>query len=252
MRYAVVIENAGGNFSAYVPDLPGCIATGHTVEEAEHAIKAAIGFHLEGLRKNRSPLPVPTTRVDYVEVAASFDSRPPRQAADGSAVLPDVLTHGLTIVFCGTAAGNESARRRAYYAGPGNAFWPTLFKVGLTPRQLAPEEFRQVLQHGIGLTDMAKNVSGMDRDLTASDFDRDALISKIHRYSPKFLAFTSKASAKAFLEREHVPYGLLEDGLGETRMFVLPSPSGAARGYWDLGHWEELASLAKRSREVTD
>lgn len=109
-----------------------------------------------------------------------------------------------------------------------------------------------MLEHGIGLTDMAKNVSGVDRDLTASDFDREALVSKTLRYSPKFLAFTSKASAKAFLELDHVPYGLLEDSLGKTRMFVLPSPWGAARGYWNSSLWEDLARLAKRSREATD
>lgn len=69
MRYAVVIEDAGGNFSAYVPDLPGCVATGRTVEDAELAIREAIEFHLEGLREDGSPIPIPTSRVDYVEVA---------------------------------------------------------------------------------------------------------------------------------------------------------------------------------------
>jgi predicted RNase H-like HicB family nuclease len=70
MRYAVVIENAGSNFSAYVPDLPGCIATGETVEATEQAIREAILFHLEGLRDDGSPIPPPSSRVEYVEVAA--------------------------------------------------------------------------------------------------------------------------------------------------------------------------------------
>ena len=70
MRYAVVIKHAGGNFSAYVPDLPGCVATGRTVAETEVAIREAIVFHLEGLREDGSPVPPPTSRVDYVEVAA--------------------------------------------------------------------------------------------------------------------------------------------------------------------------------------
>ena len=70
MRYAVVIENAGENFSAYVPDLPGCVATGATVLEAEGAIREAIEFHLDGLRKEGAPIPQPSSRVDYVEVAA--------------------------------------------------------------------------------------------------------------------------------------------------------------------------------------
>ncbi|MGQ0833419.1 MAG: type II toxin-antitoxin system HicB family antitoxin [Gammaproteobacteria bacterium] len=70
MRYAVVIEKAEGNFSAYVPDLPGCVATGSTLEETEAAIREAIEFHLEGLRADGEPIPDPSSRVDYVEVAA--------------------------------------------------------------------------------------------------------------------------------------------------------------------------------------
>jgi predicted RNase H-like HicB family nuclease len=70
MRYAVVIEKAGANFSAYVPDLPGCIATGASVEETEALIREAIEFHLEGLHQDGLPVPSPTSQVDYVEVAA--------------------------------------------------------------------------------------------------------------------------------------------------------------------------------------
>ena len=70
----------------------------------------------------------------------------PMAAADPPDVLPDVLGPGLRIVFCGSAAGAVSARVGAYYAGPGNRFWPTLHRVGLTPRLLAPAEFRTVLR----------------------------------------------------------------------------------------------------------
>jgi predicted RNase H-like HicB family nuclease len=70
MRYAIVIENAGGNYSAYVPDLPGCVATGATIQETEQAIREAIEFHLEGLREDGNPIPPPSSRVVYVEVAA--------------------------------------------------------------------------------------------------------------------------------------------------------------------------------------
>jgi predicted RNase H-like HicB family nuclease len=70
MRYAIVIEAAGDNFSAYVPDLPGCVATGSTVEEAEREIRQAIEFHLEGLRADDLPIPPASSHVDYVEVAA--------------------------------------------------------------------------------------------------------------------------------------------------------------------------------------
>jgi len=70
MRYAIVIEAAEGNYSAYIPDLPGCVATGITPEEAEAHIRDAIEFHLEGLRADNLPIPPASSRVEYVEVAA--------------------------------------------------------------------------------------------------------------------------------------------------------------------------------------
>ena len=70
MRYAIVIERANDNFFTYVPDLPGCVATGATLEETEQAMREAIEFHIEGLREDGAPVPPPTSRVDYVEVAA--------------------------------------------------------------------------------------------------------------------------------------------------------------------------------------
>ncbi|MEK6286315.1 MAG: type II toxin-antitoxin system HicB family antitoxin [Acidobacteriota bacterium] len=70
MRYAIVIEKAENNYGAYVPDLPGCVATGKTIEATEREIREAIKFHLRGLREDGLPIPEPSSRVDYVEVAA--------------------------------------------------------------------------------------------------------------------------------------------------------------------------------------
>ena len=70
MRYAIVIEKAEGNFSAYVPDLPGCVATGATVEEVESQMREAIEFHLNGMREDGIPIPPPASRVEYVDIAA--------------------------------------------------------------------------------------------------------------------------------------------------------------------------------------
>ena len=70
MRYAIVIEKAEGNYSAYVPDLPGCVATGATVAEAEAEIREAIAFHLEGMREDGIAAPVPQSQVEYVEITA--------------------------------------------------------------------------------------------------------------------------------------------------------------------------------------
>ena len=70
MRYAIVVERAEHNYSAYVPDLPGCVATGLTVEETEREIRDAIGFHLEGLIEDGLPVPQPLSIVEYLEIAA--------------------------------------------------------------------------------------------------------------------------------------------------------------------------------------
>ena len=70
MRYAVVIERAGDNFSGYVPDLPGCVATGASVEEAAERLREAIAFHIEGLRSDGIAIAEPTSCVEYIEIAA--------------------------------------------------------------------------------------------------------------------------------------------------------------------------------------
>jgi predicted RNase H-like HicB family nuclease len=70
MRYAIVVEKARANYAAYVPDLPGCVATGATVKETERRIREAIVVHIEGLRADGIPIPKPSSRVDYVEILA--------------------------------------------------------------------------------------------------------------------------------------------------------------------------------------
>lgn len=70
MRFAIVVEKAENNYSAYVPDLPGCVATGQTIEETEHEIREAIGFHIHGLIEDGLPVPQPASIVEYLEVAA--------------------------------------------------------------------------------------------------------------------------------------------------------------------------------------
>ncbi|MBE7417011.1 MAG: type II toxin-antitoxin system HicB family antitoxin [Ideonella sp.] len=70
MRYAIVIERAEGNYSAYVPDLPGCVATGATVAEVETQVREAIAFHVEGMREDGLAIPSPSSQVEYVDVSA--------------------------------------------------------------------------------------------------------------------------------------------------------------------------------------
>ena len=156
------------------------------------------------------------------------------------------------MVFCGSAAGAVSARVGAYYAGPGNRFWPTLAAVGLTPVELPPERFRDLPRHGLGLTDLCQTASGADSELPAGADDPAALDAKIRRYRPRVLAFVGKRPAKAFLHRRQVDTGWqAASPFGETALFVLPSPSGAARGSWDIRPWRELAAHVGRPPQPT-
>lgn len=166
-------------------------------------------------------------------------------ASEKTMILPDVLKPGLKIVFCGTAVGNKSARRKAYYADPNNQFWPVLRRIGLTPRQLLPEEFPKLLDYGIGLTDLVKISSGSDNVFRSEDFDTPGFKEKINKFSPKVLAFNGKKAGAVFLGRQ-VKYGLQAETIGQTKIFVLPSTSGAARGFWDERRWQELASLVQK------
>ena len=162
-------------------------------------------------------------------------------------ILPDMLAPGLRVVFCGTAAGKVSAQKRAYYAGPGNRFWPTLHEIRLTPRRLEPAEFPKVLEFGIGLTDVAKAVSGADSDLPPHGFDAESLRLKVTRFAPEALAFNGKRAANEFFGGS-ASYGRQSEMVGSTVVFVLPSTSGAARRYWDVSYWRKLAEFVLGSR----
>ncbi|MGE0095496.1 MAG: mismatch-specific DNA-glycosylase [Alphaproteobacteria bacterium] len=155
-------------------------------------------------------------------------------------VLPDVLTSSLKIVFCGSAAGRVSALKGAYYAGPGNKFWPTLHAIGLTPRLLAPAEFPLAPSFGFGFTDMTKTASGADADLPSASDDPEAVRRKIARFKPRALAFVGKRPARVFFGHA-VDYGVQAESIGATSIHVLPSPSGLARGAWDVRWWHALA-----------
>lgn len=158
-------------------------------------------------------------------------------------ILPDVLEPGLKIVFCGSAAGRRSAELGAYYAGHGNRFWATLHMVGLTPRLLQPQEFGDLPRYGLGLTDVCKAEFGADAELTRGSEDLEGFRRKIEACRPAVVAFVGKRAAKVFLGRNTVAFGLQPETIGPARLFVLPSPSGAARGFWDLAPWRDLAAL---------
>ena len=103
-------------------------------------------------------------------------------------LVPDVLAPGLDLVFCGTAPSPISFKRRAYYANPGNSFWSTLHRVGLLPERFAPERYPEVLQHGIGLTDLNKTEYGSDHELTPAALDAASVRAKLLAFKPAAVA----------------------------------------------------------------
>ena len=159
-------------------------------------------------------------------------------------LVPDLLAPDLKLVFCGTAPSKASAAARAYYAKPGNRFWPTLHTVGITPRLFAPQEFPELLKLGMGLTDLCKVHSGTDAELPDDAFDVSALKRKLRRFEPRLIAFTSKNAAQAAFGHA-MDYGLQREKLAHVEAFVLCSPSGLATRFFDIAIWKQLSSIVR-------
>ena len=163
-------------------------------------------------------------------------------------VLPDILKPDLQIVFCGTAAGDKSAERKAYYAGRGNLFYLMLATCGFTPSLFEPEQFPDLLNHQIGLTDLAKHTHGMDKDLKSEDYDTVSFEEKILKNQPQIVCFNGKEAAKVFLklkDTKQVSYGIQEKTIGKTKLYVAPSTSFSARKYWDDSYYKQLQTIIK-------
>jgi double-stranded uracil-DNA glycosylase len=155
-------------------------------------------------------------------------------------LVPDLLAPQLKLVFCGTAPSRASVAAAAYYAKPGNRFWPALHAVGITPHRYSPRDYPRLLTLGIGLTDLCKIHSGVDADLPEDAFDLEAFKKKMQHYQPHMIAFTSKNAAQSYLQKA-VAYGEQSEKLGNARLFVLTSPSGLATRFFDIEIWHALA-----------
>jgi TDG/mug DNA glycosylase family protein len=162
-------------------------------------------------------------------------------------VLQDLLDQSLRVVLCGTAASTVSALAGAYYANKQNKFWKILHETQLTPELLQPDQYRELLKHRIGLTDFVKTHSGMDHQLPLSELRERARVRlrmSIERYRPKFLAFTSKAAGQNFLGGKR-DYGEQIEMIADTRIWILPSTSGAANGSWRPEIWHRFAAQVR-------
>jgi TDG/mug DNA glycosylase family protein len=164
-------------------------------------------------------------------------------------ILQDLLRDSLRLVLCGTAVGAASAAAGAYYAHRQNKFWKILCETGLTPERLQPHQYRDLLRHRIGLTDFVKTHSGMDHQIPLSELTEAArarLRASIAKYRPEFLGFTSKTAGQRFLGGTR-DYGEQTKRIAGTRIWILPSTSGAAQGSWRPEIWHQFAETVRAS-----
>jgi TDG/mug DNA glycosylase family protein len=165
--------------------------------------------------------------------------------------LPDYLRPDLTLVFIGINPGFYSAQVGRYYARPGNLFWWALSNSGLVPQAVGPEQDSELLQWGIGLTDVVKRPTHSSGDLTQEEFDAGAkvLSQKIEVNAPRVACFVGLLGATAFLGR-HARPGPLTERIGSTRLFAVPSPSRRNAHYGRegiLGFFRQLAAFVQQS-----
>jgi double-stranded uracil-DNA glycosylase len=169
-------------------------------------------------------------------------------------VLPDLLHPDLDVVFVGTAVATASASRGHYYSGRGNRFWQLLHEAGFTPTLLGPEEDGTLPSLGIGITDLVKDMAqSHDRGL---DFSKTTSVAQhVEAAGPRWVAFNGLTAGRAAARwlGQPKPESLGEQTwrLGETRVFVLPSSSGAnaTMRYDDkLRWWTELAEVVNADR----
>jgi TDG/mug DNA glycosylase family protein len=142
--------------------------------------------------------------------------------------LPDVIAPGLSVLFCGINPGLYTAAVGHHFARPGNRFWPTLFAAGFTPRLFDPSEELELLPLGYGMTNVVERATAGADELTAREMVRGgrALREKVLKFAPRFLAVLGMGAYRIAFGSPKATMGLQDETIGETRVWVLPSPSG--------------------------
>ena len=180
-------------------------------------------------------------------------SRRPRRPTPADLVaardktLPDLIAPGLSILFCGINPGLYSAAVGYHFARPGNRFWPTLHRAGITERLLTPAEGHELLHYGCGITDLVARSSAGAAELTTDELisGRLRLVTKVKQYAPRCLAVLGLgAYQKAFGYRDAV-VGKQSEQIGATVVWVLPNPSGLNAHY-------QPPELARQFRRLRD
>jgi double-stranded uracil-DNA glycosylase len=160
--------------------------------------------------------------------------------------LPDLIAPGLSILFCGINPGLYSAAVGYHFARPGNRFWSTLHRAGITERLLTPAQGRELLQYGCGITDLVARSSASADELTTDELirGRRRLLMKVKRYAPRCLAILGLGAYQKAFGHRHATLGKQLEQIGATVVWVLPNPSGLNAHYQP----PELARQFRRLR----
>ncbi|MER7181597.1 G/U mismatch-specific DNA glycosylase [Streptomyces hyaluromycini] len=143
-------------------------------------------------------------------------------------LVPDVLADGLHVLFCGINPGLMTAATGHHFARPGNRFWPVLHLSGFTPRLLKPAEQGELLSYGLGITNVVARATARADELTAEEYAEGGrrLTAKVTRVRPRWLAVVGVTAYRAAFADHRAQVGPQERMLGDTRVWVLPNPSG--------------------------
>jgi TDG/mug DNA glycosylase family protein len=166
---------------------------------------------------------------------ASAPPRPTQADLDAARArtIPDVIAAGLRVVFAGINPGLYSAATGYHFARPGNRFWPALHRSGFTERVLRPDEQDQLLGLGLGITNIVARATARADELRPEEFLAGARIlhAKITRFQPRWLAVVGVTAYRTAFGRRHATVGPQDETIGETRVWVLPNPSGLNAHY---------------------
>jgi double-stranded uracil-DNA glycosylase len=147
--------------------------------------------------------------------------------------LPDVISPNLKVLFCGINPGLYTAAVGHHFARPGNRFWPALHQSGFTKHQLSPFEERELLQLGIGISNVVPQATASAAELTTTDFVEGGrlLIRKIKRFRPQIVAILGVGAYRQAFGCPKATIGEQPERIHSTRVWVLPNPSGLNANY---------------------
>ncbi|WP_224361694.1 G/U mismatch-specific DNA glycosylase [Hyalangium versicolor] len=165
--------------------------------------------------------------------------------------MPDLIAPGLRVLFCGINPSLYSAVVGYHFARPGNRFWPTLHAAGITQRLLAPSEQEELMGLGYGITNVVDRATATADQLAPEELIKGGrrLVTKAKRYRPRFIALLGISAYRAAFGRPEAVLGLQPETVGESRLWVLPNPSGLNAHYQlkDLARlFGELRSAAEQ------